>query len=105
MFWKPTSSSEDFLMHYAKGQRAKNHKYIKIDNGRYVYELDLNSKKSKFGLTKEVEDKAIAKRRAEREEGHTAGAAADSAFDEDVDRLIEQEKRQKKKKMRGEYNG
>ena len=34
--WKPTSNS-DFLMHYAKGQRAKNHKYITIKDGRYIY--------------------------------------------------------------------
>lgn len=40
--WKPTPSG-DALMHYAKGQRAKNHKYITIKNGRYVY-ADSNNK-------------------------------------------------------------
>lgn len=34
--WKPTSNG-DFLMHYARGQRARNHKYIEIKDGRYIY--------------------------------------------------------------------
>lgn len=35
--WRPSTSRDDVLMHYAKGQKAKNHKYIDIINGRYIY--------------------------------------------------------------------
>ena len=35
-------SVDDELMHYAKGQRARNHKYIAIRNGRYIYPDDVS---------------------------------------------------------------
>ena len=31
---------DDELMHYARGQRAQNHKYIAIKNGKYIYPED-----------------------------------------------------------------
>lgn len=34
-------SVDDELMHYARGQRARNHKYIAIKNGRYIYPADV----------------------------------------------------------------
>ena len=34
--WRPTTQN-DTLMHYARGQRAKNHKYLDIILGRYIY--------------------------------------------------------------------
>ena len=40
--WRPTTDS-DTLMHYSKGQRAKNHKYLDIINGRYIYPSSKNS--------------------------------------------------------------
>lgn len=40
MLWQPSNTSEDVLMHYAKGSRAKKHKYIAIKNGRYIYPED-----------------------------------------------------------------
>lgn len=33
--------NEDELYHYAKGKRAKKHKYIAIKNGRYIYPEDI----------------------------------------------------------------
>lgn len=38
--WAPTVSSDE-LYHYAKGTRAKKHKYIAIKNGRYIYPDDV----------------------------------------------------------------
>jgi hypothetical protein len=35
-------SVDDELMHYAKGQRARNHKYVAIRNGRYIYPDDVS---------------------------------------------------------------
>lgn len=35
--WKPTVTSDDVLMHSAKGTRWANHKYTDIINGRYIY--------------------------------------------------------------------
>ncbi len=35
--WKPTVTSDDVLMHSAKGTRWANHKYTDIVNGRYIY--------------------------------------------------------------------
>lgn len=35
-------SVDDELMHYARGQRARNHKYIAIKNGRYIYPDDVS---------------------------------------------------------------
>ncbi len=40
-----------YLMHYGKGQKAKNHKYIDIVNGRYIYPEDKGSR-SKIDTTK-----------------------------------------------------
>lgn len=41
----------NYLMHYGKGQKAKNHKYIDIVNGRYIYPEDKGSR-SKIDTTK-----------------------------------------------------
>lgn len=35
--WRPANDSPNFLMHYAKGQTAKKHKYIKKEGNRYIY--------------------------------------------------------------------
>ena len=35
--WKPSITSEEVLMHSAKGSHWRKHKYVKIENGRYVY--------------------------------------------------------------------
>lgn len=35
-------SVDDELIHYAKGQRARNHKYVAIRNGRYIYPDDVS---------------------------------------------------------------
>lgn len=54
MLWKPSTTSDDFLMHYAKGSHAKKHKYIAIKNGRYIYPDD------KTNAYKEAQKKAVA---------------------------------------------
>lgn len=37
MRWRPTVTSNDVIMHSAKGSHWKNHKYIKVVDGRYIY--------------------------------------------------------------------
>lgn len=40
MYWKPSTTSEDVIMHSAKGSHWGKHKYIAIKNGRYIYPGD-----------------------------------------------------------------
>ena len=37
MRWRPTVTSNDVIMHSAKGSHWKNHKYLKVVDGRYIY--------------------------------------------------------------------
>lgn len=37
MRWRPTVTSNDVIMHSAKGSHWKNHKYIKVVDGKYIY--------------------------------------------------------------------
>lgn len=37
----PYNDYRNYLMHYAKGEEADNHKYLYKKNGRYIYEEDV----------------------------------------------------------------
>lgn len=37
MFWRPSDTPEDVLIHYAKGTTAKKHKYIRKEGKKYIY--------------------------------------------------------------------
>ncbi len=37
MRWRPSTTSNDVIMHSAKGSHWKNHKYIKVVGGKYIY--------------------------------------------------------------------
>lgn len=84
--WKPTVSSDE-LWHSAKGSHWKDHKYIRIDNGHYVYENE------------DAHQRAIAKRRAERNDNTGLGKTVQSVYDDEIDEIERKEAAEKKKKQ------
>ncbi len=97
--WKPTVSSDE-LWHSAKGSHWKDHKYIRIDNGHYVYEYDNTAdKKHKVSQNEDAHQRAIAKRRAERNDKNGLGKTVQSVYDDEIDEIERKEAAEKKKKQ------
>lgn len=55
----PQNDFRDYLEHSAKGKKWKNHKYIEIRNGRYIYPEDVSVKESSLRNRRNAMDMPI----------------------------------------------
>lgn len=92
MRWKPTVTSNDVIMHSAKGSHWKNHKYIKVVGGKYIYPETMGA-----GLRRLASDTAAEKideeKRREREK--QAQANRSKAQRQGMKRTFDEKERQR----------